>query len=66
VDGNGNGDGDGEGDGDGKGREECIIRELAIFFGHVVDIAPFLTIWMRWPLVGIARMAMAYVCHLFA
>jgi hypothetical protein len=36
------------------------------FFKHVVDIASFWTIWMRWPLVGVARMAMAYVCHLFA
>jgi hypothetical protein len=35
-------------------------------FGHVVDIASFWTIWMRWPLVGISRMVMAYVCHLFA
>jgi hypothetical protein len=31
------------------------------FFGHVVDIASFWTIWMRWPLVDVAWMAMAYV-----
>jgi hypothetical protein len=36
------------------------------FFGHVVDIALFWTIWIRWPLDGVAMMAMAYVCHLFA
>jgi hypothetical protein len=27
-----NGDDDDDGDGDGKGRQECIIRELAIFW----------------------------------
>jgi hypothetical protein len=56
----------GNGDGDGKGKQECIIRELALFFGDVADIPSFSTIRMRWPLVGVARMAMAYVCHLFA
>jgi hypothetical protein len=32
-----------------------------LFFGHVVDIASFCIIWMRWSLVGVARMAMTYV-----
>jgi hypothetical protein len=36
------------------------------FFGHVVDMTSFWTIWLRWPLVGVARMTMTYVCHLFA
>jgi hypothetical protein len=58
--------GSGDSDGDGKGRQECIIRELAIFFGDVVDIALFCTFRMSWPLGGVARVAMAYVCHLFA
>jgi hypothetical protein len=43
-------------DGDGKGRQECIIRELAILLDMLLILA----------MVGVARMAMAYVCHLFA
>jgi hypothetical protein len=39
---------------------------LPFIFGDVVDIASFCTIRMRWPLVGVARMTMTYVCHLFA
>jgi hypothetical protein len=37
------------------------------FFRDVVEIASFCTFRMNWPLVGIARMAMAYVfaCKLF-
>jgi hypothetical protein len=33
------------------------------FFG---DVDSFCMFPMNWPLVGVARMAMAYVCHLFA
>jgi hypothetical protein len=36
------------------------------FFGDVVDIASFCTFRMSWPLGGVARVAMAYVCYLFA
>jgi hypothetical protein len=35
-------------------------------FGDVVEIASFCTFRMNWPLVGISRMAMTYVCHLFS
>jgi hypothetical protein len=56
----------GNGDGDGKGIQESFIDELAIFFEDVVDIASFCTFRMNWPLVGIARMAMAYAFYLFA
>jgi hypothetical protein len=41
-------------DGDGKGRQECIIRELAILLDMLLILA----------MVGVARMAMTYVCHL--